>query len=94
MRNEFIPFLFAKKLFKMVKKVEAFLVGNAGEGIIWVFSFQVNDQFCEFMVFSKLCDRVRKSLPANYGREITVRFAMSIERRVRLRKQSIVQSKY
>ena len=43
MRNEFIPFLFAKKLFKMVKKVEAFLVGNAGEGIIWVFSFQVND---------------------------------------------------
>ncbi len=63
----------------MIKESESFLVWYTGECVIRIFSFQVNDQFSEFMIFAELIDRIRQSLPANYGRKISMSFAVPVE---------------
>lgn len=42
----------------MEEKVEALLVRNAGEGVVWVFAFQVDEEFGELVVCAELLDRV------------------------------------
>lgn len=58
MRNEFIPLLFAQNFLQVVKKDEAFLVRNAGKGVLGVFTIEVVDQFCELMGLSILSNRL------------------------------------
>lgn len=58
MRNKLIPFLLAEHFLQIVKEGEAFLVRNAGEGVVGVFTGQVDDQFREFMGLSKLSYRL------------------------------------
>ena len=41
--DEGVPFLLAEKGFKVVEEREAFLVGDAGEGVIGVFAIEVDD---------------------------------------------------
>lgn len=65
MRNEFIPLLLAQHFLQVVKKDEAFLVRNAGKGVIGVFTIEAGDQFCELMGLSKLSNRLRESIPAD-----------------------------
>ncbi len=55
----------------MVEQIEALLVGDAGEGVVWVFAFEVDDQLREFVVVAELLDRVGEGLPADDGAEIT-----------------------
>lgn len=58
MRNELIPLLFAEQFLQVVKKGEAFLVRNAGEGVVGVFTVEVDDQLRELMGLSKLGNRL------------------------------------
>ena len=50
-RNEPIPFLLAEELFEVIEKSEPFLIGNAGKGIVGIFSLKIDDELGEFMVF-------------------------------------------
>lgn len=77
MRNELVPLFFPEQLFKMIKKSRSFLVGHAREGIIWIFAFQIDYQFCEFVRFSKLSDGIRKSFPADNCGKIAMGFTMA-----------------
>lgn len=79
MWNEFVPFFFAEQLLKIIKKCRSFLIRHAREGIIWIFAFQIDYQFCEFVGFSKHSDGIRKSFPADDGRKITMGFTMASE---------------
>lgn len=58
MRNEFIPLLLAEQFLQVVKEGEAFLVRNAGECVVGVFTVEVADQFRELMGLSKLGNRI------------------------------------
>ena len=57
-RDEGIPFFFAEQILQVVKEREALLVGNAGERVVRVFAFEVDDQLGEFVVWAELGDRV------------------------------------
>lgn len=59
MGNELVPLGLTYQLLQMAEKGEAFLIRDYGIRIVWVFSFQVNDKFGEFVVLSKLVDSVR-----------------------------------
>lgn len=61
----------------MVKEYETFFVRYAGKCVIGIFALEIHDQFCKLVSRSKKGDRVRESLPANDGREVTMGFAMS-----------------
>ncbi len=63
----------------MIKECESFFVWYTGEGVIRIFPFQVDDQLSEFMIFTELVDRICQGLPADYCREISVRFAVPAE---------------
>lgn len=78
--NELVPFFSAEQLLKMVEKGRSLLIWNAREGIIWIFVFEIDYEFCELVGFSKFGDGVRKSFPANDGGEIAMGFTVSAER--------------
>lgn len=61
----------------MVEEYETFFVRYAGKCVIGIFALEIHDQFCKLVSRPKKGDRVRESLPANDGREVTMGFAMS-----------------
>lgn len=79
MRNEFVPLFLAQQFLQVIQEGETFLIWNAGEGIIRVLAFEVDDKFGKFMVFTKLGYRVRECFPANDSGKVSVRFSMSID---------------
>lgn len=42
----------------MIQEREIFLIGNAGEGVVGVFTFEVYDKLSEFVVFAELSYRI------------------------------------
>lgn len=58
MRDEFVKLLFTEELLQVVQESETFLVWNAGEGIVGIFAFEVNDKLREFVILAVLVDRV------------------------------------
>lgn len=79
MRNEFVELGFSDKVLKVEQEVEALLIRDAGECIIGVLALKVSDQLGEFMVVTKVFDRVGESLPSDNGREMTIRLAVTTE---------------
>ena len=57
-RDEFIPLFLAQQLLPMIQERETFLIGNAGEGVVGVFTFEVYDKLSEFVVFAELSYRI------------------------------------
>jgi hypothetical protein len=77
-RDELVPFVLADQLLQAIKEVETFLIWNGAEGIIWVFAFEVDDQFCEFVIFAIHFDGVFKGFPADDCAEVAVRLAVNL----------------
>lgn len=78
MGNEFVPLVFANQLLEAVEEVEAFLVWDRTEGIVWVFAFEIDDEFRELVIFAVHHDRVFESFPANDCAEVAVRLAVDL----------------
>jgi len=78
-RNKLVKLGFSDKVLKVEEEIEALLIGDAGECIIGVFALEVSDQLGEFMVVTKVFDRVGESLPSDNGREMTIRLAVTTE---------------
>lgn len=72
MGDKLVKFGFSEKGLEMKEKIKALFVWDAWKCIVWVFSFQVNDQLGKFMIPSKVLHGIRKSLPAYDGREMTI----------------------
>jgi hypothetical protein len=68
--NELVPLLNTDQLLEVVEEGGAFLVGNAGEGIIGILTLKIRDQLGVFVVFTKLGDAVRQGFPADESAEI------------------------
>ena len=43
MRDEFVELVFADLLFEVVEEGKALFVWDCGEGVVWVFAFEVDD---------------------------------------------------
>jgi hypothetical protein len=80
--NKLVPLISANQFLQMVEECRPLFVWDAGERIIWIFAFQVDDQFGKFMRFAKLGDRIRQRFPSDDGGEIAMRFTMSSQRSV------------
>lgn len=61
----------------MIEEYETFFVRYAGECIIRIFALEIHHQLCKLVSRPEKGDGVRKRLPTNDGREITMGFAMS-----------------
>ena len=61
----------------MVEEGEAFLVRDAGKGVVRVFALEVGDEFGEFVLFAEVVDGVGEGFPAYDGGEIAGGFSMT-----------------
>ena len=77
MRDESIPLFFSDQFLEVVQECETFLVGDAAEGVVGVFAFEVDDEFGEFVVFAELLNRVGEGFPADYGGEVAMGLAVT-----------------
>lgn len=77
MGDKLVKFGFSEKGLEMKEKIKALFVWDAWKCIVWVFSFQVNDQLGKFMIPSKVLYGIRESLPAYDGREMTIGLAVA-----------------
>ena len=89
MRDEFVETGSGQEFFEVVEEGEAFLVGDAGEGVVRVFASEIDHQFREFVVLAELGDGVRQGFPANYGGEVAERFAVSVRLGLVLRRKML-----
>ena len=78
MRDELVPLLLANQLFQRVQKGEPLFVRYRGKAVIRVDVLEVSDKLGEFMLGTKLVDRVCECFPANDGRKVTELLAMYI----------------
>lgn len=66
-RNELIKRFLGQEVFKVEQEGESLFVGDLGESVIGILSFQVNYQLGEFVVLAKLFDGISESVPADDG---------------------------
>ena len=77
MWNELVPSVLADELLQMIQKREPFLVRDATKCIIRVLSFEVGDEFGEFVVCSKLANTVGERFPAYNCGKVSVRLPVN-----------------
>ena len=78
MRDEFIPFLFSQQFLEVVEECKTFLVGDAGEGVVGVFIFQIDYESCKVMAGAEVVDRVRQGFPADDCGEVAMGFTVAV----------------
>lgn len=79
MGDEAVEFLLSNKGFQIKQEIESFLVWDARERIIRIFSLENWNQFCEFVIMAISLNGIFKGLPAYNGREMAILFTMPIK---------------
>lgn len=77
MRDELVKLGLSHEVLKVEQEVEALLVGDARESVVRVLALQISDQLGELMVMAEVFHRVSQRLPADNGREMAVRLAVT-----------------
>jgi hypothetical protein len=76
-RNELVKLGLSNKVLEVKQEIKALLVRNAGECIVGVFAFEINNELGELVVVSKVFDGVSQGFPSNDGREVAVGLAVN-----------------